>query len=67
MISHQKPKVKGLGQHEVIKRGINALYKELGPAEARRFMALTQNHGQDSVKRHRKWQAGLDKEAFLKD
>jgi hypothetical protein len=29
-------------------------------------MALTQNHGQDSVKRHRKWQAGLDKEAFFK-
>jgi len=48
--------IKGLAQQEVIERGINALYKELGPAEARRFIALTHpKRREDSVIRHRKY------------
>jgi hypothetical protein len=58
--------IKGMEQREVIERGINALYKELGPAEARRFIALTHNQvHEDSVIRHRKWQAKLNKEDFF--
>jgi len=59
--------IKGLAQQEVIERGINALYKELGPAEARRFIALTHpKRREDSVIRHRKYQAVLDKEDFFR-
>lgn len=59
--------MKGLDQREVIERGMSALYKELGPAETRRFIALTHpSRREDSVARHRRWQAGLDKTAFFK-
>jgi len=59
--------IKCLDQHEVIERGLQALYKELGPVEARRFIAYANTiPREDSVKRHRRWQAGLDKEAFVK-
>ena len=59
-------KIKGLDRHEVIERGIGALYKELGPAEARRFISLTHpSHREDSVARHRRWQASLDRDEFF--
>lgn len=58
--------VKCLDQHELLEKGINALYKGLGPVEARRFMALARPvQREDSVKRHRRWQASLDKDAFM--
>lgn len=58
--------VKCLDQHELLEKGIDALYKGLGPVEARRFMALNQPvQRDDSVKRHRKWQASLEKDKFL--
>ncbi|MBD3315194.1 MAG: hypothetical protein GF344_05360 [Chitinivibrionales bacterium] len=59
-------KLKALDQHEVIERGVDALYKELGPAEARRFIALTHpSRREDSVARHRRWQASLKKDDFF--
>ncbi|MBN1309179.1 MAG: hypothetical protein JXA18_14745 [Chitinispirillaceae bacterium] len=58
--------VKCLSQHELLEKGIDALYKELGPVEARRFMAFSRPaRREDSVKRHRRWQASLDKELFM--
>jgi hypothetical protein len=58
--------VKGLDRHELLERGINALYKELGPAEARRFISLTQPvEREDSVARHRRWQGRLKKSEFI--
>ena len=58
--------VKCLNQHELLEKGINALYKELGPVEARRFMAFARPiQREDSIKRHRRWQASLDKDAFM--
>jgi hypothetical protein len=48
-------------------RGMHALYKELGPDEARRFIASVQEMPcDDSVKRHRRWQESLDEKAFVK-
>jgi hypothetical protein len=58
--------VKCLDQRELLEKGIDALYKGLGPVEARRFMALTHPaQREDSVKRHRRWQASLEKDEFL--
>ncbi|MBD3390864.1 MAG: hypothetical protein GF410_02500 [Chitinivibrionales bacterium] len=58
---------KALDEHVRNQRGMTALYKELGPAEARRFIAtLHDMPHEDSVKRHRRWQASLDKKAFVK-
>lgn len=57
--------VKYLEEEDVIRRGINALYKELGPVEARRFLSLGSKPREDSVTRHRKWQAGLNKDEFF--
>jgi hypothetical protein len=62
-----KHPTKYLARDEVVKRGVTALLKELGPIETRRFIELSQVKREDSVKRHRQWQAGLDKEAFLKE
>jgi hypothetical protein len=60
--------VKCLDKHEVIERGIDALYKELGPVEARRFISFTHPpRREDSVTRHRRWQAGLDRDKFLNE
>ena len=60
--------IKGMEQREVIERGVDALYKELGPAEARRFIALTHSrHHEGSVARHRRWQASLNKEDFFRE
>lgn len=59
--------VKSLDQHEMIERGLKALYKELGPIEARRFIAYANSiPREDSVKRHHRWQNSLDKKAFVK-
>jgi hypothetical protein len=58
--------VKYLKEKEVIQRGIDALYKSLGVVEARRFLSLRRNPPEDSVLRHQKWQASLNKEDFFK-
>jgi len=59
--------IKYLDEKENVQRGVSALYKELGPMEARRFLAIPRpQHKDDSVQRHRKWQATLDKDTFFK-
>jgi hypothetical protein len=50
-----------LAKNEMIKRGVKALYKELGPVDARRFITLANEiPRENSVARHRKWQQNLD-------
>jgi hypothetical protein len=58
--------IKYLDEKDVIQRGIDALYKELGPVEARRFLSISRPKHEDSVIRHRKWQASLNKDEFIK-
>ena len=49
----------------VIKRGVEALLRELGPVEATRFLSLAKEKRIESVKRHREWQKHLDKNTFF--
>jgi len=56
---------KYMAEEIVIKRGVEALLKELGPVEAIRFMNLPKRKRMESVKRHRIWQRQLTKDPFL--
>jgi hypothetical protein len=54
-----------LQEDEMIRRAIHALMDQLGPIEAARFLALPRQRRLDSVRRHRQWQASLDKDRFF--
>jgi hypothetical protein len=54
-----------LDEESTIKKGVDALVKELGPVEAMRFLSIPRGRRQESVKRHRKWQNALDKKRFF--
>ncbi|MGB5156724.1 hypothetical protein [Desulfobacterium sp. N47] len=54
-----------LTEEITIKKGIDALVKELGPVETMRFINLPRKRRQESVKRHREWQRMLDKTDFF--
>lgn len=56
---------KYLDERKMVERGVKALHRELGPVEARRFIAMASHKHEDSVSRHRKWQEGLDSEEFI--
>jgi hypothetical protein len=59
--------IKYLEEDEIVRRGVSALYKELGPMEARRFLTIQRPlQREDGVQRHRKWQASLNKDEFFK-
>lgn len=59
--------VKYLDEEIVIKRGLEALVKELGPIEAMRFINIPKEKRLESVKRHRKWQRLLNKDKFFEE
>jgi len=50
---------------ELVKRGIELLFRELGKVDAIRFLAMPRTKRIESVKRHRQWQDGLEKSAFF--
>jgi len=54
-----------LPEEELIERGLTALIDALGPIEAIRFLTLPRPRRLESVKRHRRWQAGLKQEEFF--
>lgn len=54
-----------LTEEATIKKGVDALVKELGPVETMRFINLPRERRQESVKRHREWQMKLDKADFF--
>jgi hypothetical protein len=56
--------VKYMDEEVVIKKGIDALVKALGPVEAMRFLCLPKQKRVESVKRHREWQKGLNEQNF---
>jgi hypothetical protein len=51
----------------VIKKGVKALIKELGPVETIRFINLPKRKRLESVRRHRQWQRQLDKDGFFEE
>ncbi len=54
-----------LPEDEMIRRALDALMTALGPVETTRFLTLPRQRRLDSVKRHRQWQASLDKDQFF--
>ncbi|MBI3814936.1 MAG: hypothetical protein HY279_10810 [Nitrospinae bacterium] len=56
---------KYMDEEAVIKKGMEALIKELGPVEAIRFINIPRKKRMESVKRHREWQKLIDKEKFF--
>lgn len=54
-----------LPEDEMIRRALDALMVALGPVETARFLALPQQRRLDSVERHRRWQASLDKDQLF--
>jgi len=54
-----------LPEDELIRRGLEALMKALGPIETTRFLTLPHPYRVESVQRHRQWQATLDQQAFF--
>ena len=50
-----------LDEEATIRKGVDAIVRELGPVEAMRFLSLPRERRQESVKRHREWQKTLDK------
>jgi hypothetical protein len=56
---------KFLSDEQLVEQAINALMDKLGPVETTRFLSLPAKKRVDSVKRHRRWQATLDKERFF--
>jgi hypothetical protein len=59
--------VRYLDEELVIKKGVEALIKELGPVEAIRFINLPKRKRLESVRRHREWQKLLNKDHFFKE
>ena len=54
-----------LDEEDTIRKGVDALVKELGPVEAIRFLNIPCKRRIDSVKRHRAWQKTLVKKKFF--
>ncbi|MBI5970182.1 MAG: hypothetical protein HY884_03405 [Deltaproteobacteria bacterium] len=59
--------IKYMDEEVIIKKGVDALLKELGPIEAIRFINMPREKRVESVKRHKQWQKLLDKEGFFNE
>ncbi|HDL20255.1 MAG TPA: hypothetical protein ENH30_03145 [Nitrospirae bacterium] len=55
-----------INEDQLIKKAIDILMEELGPVETNRFLTLPVKKRIESVKRHRLWQAKLDRDSFFK-
>ncbi len=56
-----------MDEEVVIKKGTEALIRELGPIEAIRFLNIPKKKRVESVKRHREWQKLLEKDPFFEE
>jgi hypothetical protein len=56
-----------ISEDKLFKQAISILMEKLGPVETNRFLSLRSKQRMESVRRHRKWQAKLDKEDFFKE
>jgi hypothetical protein len=55
-------------EQEVVKKGVEILFRELGPAEASRFINIAAKGVRvGGVKRHREWHEKLNKDVFFDD
>ncbi|MCP4753217.1 MAG: hypothetical protein GY866_20190 [Proteobacteria bacterium] len=56
---------KYLNDEELVKQAANILIDNLGEVEASRFFPMSQAKRKESIKRHKEWQANLDKKDFF--
>ncbi|WP_051434264.1 hypothetical protein [Desulfonatronum lacustre] len=49
----------------LLEKGTKILFKELGYTDALRFLSIPRDVREESVRRHRKWQDGLEKDTFF--
>jgi hypothetical protein len=56
---------KTVPDNDLMKKGIEILFRELGNVDAIRFLSIPREKRVESVKRHRDWQQTLDKDAFF--
>jgi hypothetical protein len=56
-----------LSEDTLVQRAIEVLLETWGPVETSRFLSLPVKKRAESVKRHREWQARLEKEPFFKE
>jgi hypothetical protein len=55
---------KTVPDNDLLKKGIEILFRELGNIDAVRFLSIPREKRVESVKRHRDWRQTLDKDAF---
>jgi hypothetical protein len=58
---------KSVPENDLLKRGVEILFRELGKYDAIRFLTIPREKRIESVERHRKWQDTLNKDAFFDD
>ena len=58
---------KEIPDKELIEKGTEILFKELGYVNAIRFLSMPRDKRVESVERHRKWQESLDQKKFFDD
>ena len=51
--------------NDLMKKGIEILFRELGNVDAIRFLSIPREKRVESVKRHRNWQKTLNKDTFF--
>jgi len=56
---------KTVPDNDLMKKGIEILFRELGNVDAIRFLSIPREKRVESVKRHRDWQQTLEKGLFL--
>jgi hypothetical protein len=54
-----------LSDERLVRRAVEVLVDELGPAETVRFLSIRRTRRLDVVARHRRWQQTVDPAAFL--
>lgn len=59
--------IKYMDEEVIIKKGMEALLKELGPVETFRFINMPREKRDESVRRHKKWQKLLEKNKFFSE
>ena len=56
---------KTVPDNDLMKKGIEILFRELGNVDAIRFLSIPRAKRVESVKRHRNWQKTLNKDTFF--
>ena len=52
-------------EDRLVRKAVQFLIERFGPVETQRFLTLTPSKREESVKRHRSWQTGLNQKQFL--